>query len=69
MTGVEAVEVDIVVEVVEAFRAVVENEDDRGETSVLKGLSFGIGGVGMDVYEGYMSNVRCCSFLKSVPAI
>jgi hypothetical protein len=67
--GVETVELDNVV--VEAFRAALGNVDDCGETSVLKGLSFDAAGVGIGVgvLDLYMSIVRCCSFLKSVPAI
>jgi hypothetical protein len=65
VTGVETVEFDNVV--VEAFRTALEAEEDGGETSALKGLSFE-NDFAREM-EGYMSIVRCCSWLKSVPAI
>ena len=71
MTGVETVELDNIVVVIEAFRVILGNEDDCGETSEPNWLSFGRACVGVDdgVWDEYMSLVRCCSFLKLVPAI
>ena len=71
MTGVETVEFDSIDVAMEAFRVLLGNDDDCGEISEPKGVSFESACVGVDVgvWDEYMSLVRCCSFLKLVPAI